>query len=75
VMGDVQDNYVYLGERDCSVQRINQKIIEDSPCAAITDERLQQICNDACKVTRAANYRSAGTIECLVTDSVHYFIE
>ncbi len=75
VMGDGQDNYVHLGERDCSVQRKNQKLIEESPCAALTEERRQQICNDAVKVARAANYRSAGTIEFLVTDNAHYFIE
>ena len=75
VMGDGQDNYVHLGERDCSVQRKNQKLIEESPCAALTEERRQQICNDAVKVARAANYRSAGTIEFLVTDTAHYFIE
>lgn len=74
-MGDGQDNYVHLGERDCSVQRKNQKLIEESPCAALTEERRQQICNDAVKVARAANYRSAGTIEFLVTDTAHYFIE
>ncbi|ENI48858.1 hypothetical protein SW1_01013 [Staphylococcus aureus HIF003_B2N-C] len=39
VMGDGQDNYVHLGERDCSVQRKNQKLIEESPCAALTEER------------------------------------
>ncbi|MGT2357430.1 ATP-binding protein [Staphylococcus aureus] len=74
-MGDGQDNYVHLGERDCSVQRKNQKLIEESPCAALTEERRQQICNDAVKVARAANYRSAGTIEFLATDTAHYFIE
>ncbi|MDN8804240.1 acetyl-CoA carboxylase biotin carboxylase subunit, partial [Staphylococcus aureus] len=75
VMGDGQDNNVHLGERDCSVQRKNQKLIEESPCAALTEERRQQICNDAVKVARAANYRSSVTIEFLVTDTAHYFID
>lgn len=75
VMGDGYSNYVHLGERDCSVQRKNQKLIEESPCAALTEERRQQICDDAVKVAKAANYRSAGTIEFLVTEDAHYFIE
>ncbi|MBE5660752.1 acetyl-CoA carboxylase biotin carboxylase subunit [Staphylococcus sp. SS21] len=75
IMGDGKDNYVHLGERDCSVQRKNQKLIEESPCAALSEERRQQICNDAVKVARAADYRSAGTIEFLVTEDAHYFIE
>ena len=50
-------------------------MIEESPCAALSEERRQQICNDAVKVARAANYRSAGTIEFLVTEDAHYFIE
>lgn len=41
----------------------------------LTEERRQQICNDAVKVARATNYRSVGTIEFLVTDNAHYFIE
>ncbi|MDK8289995.1 MAG: biotin carboxylase N-terminal domain-containing protein, partial [Staphylococcus lugdunensis] len=75
VIGDGKDNYVHLGERDCSVQRKNQKLIEESPCAALTEERREKICNDAVKVARASKYRSAGTIEFLVTEDAHYFIE
>lgn len=51
------------------------KLIEESPCAALTDERRERICNDAVKVAKASNYRSAGTIEFLVTEDAHYFIE
>ena len=75
VIGDGKDNYVHLGERDCSVQRKNQKLIEESPCAALTEEKRTKICEDAVKVARASNYRSAGTIEFLVTDDAYYFIE
>ncbi|WP_418128698.1 acetyl-CoA carboxylase biotin carboxylase subunit [Staphylococcus sp. HKU1] len=75
VIGDGKDNYIHLGERDCSVQRKNQKLIEESPCAAISDEMRESMCNDAVKVARASNYRSAGTIEYLVTDDAYYFIE
>ena len=75
IIGDGKENYVHLGERDCSVQRKNQKLIEESPCAALSEERRKQICEDAVKVAKASNYRSAGTIEFLVTEDAHYFIE
>ncbi|MDU9417839.1 acetyl-CoA carboxylase biotin carboxylase subunit [Staphylococcus lloydii] len=75
VVGDGKDNFVHLGERDCSLQRKNQKLIEESPCSALSDEKRTQICNDAVKVARASNYRSAGTIEFLVTEDAYYFIE
>ncbi|EMV3079541.1 acetyl-CoA carboxylase biotin carboxylase subunit [Staphylococcus pseudintermedius] len=75
VLGDGQSRYIHLGERDCSVQRKNQKLIEESPCSALTEEKREKICNDAVKVARAAQYRSAGTIEFLVTEDAYYFIE
>ncbi|WP_353423760.1 acetyl-CoA carboxylase biotin carboxylase subunit [Staphylococcus xylosus] len=75
VIGDGNGNYIHLGERDCSVQRKNQKLIEESPCAAITDEMRESMCLDAVKVAKASNYRSAGTIEYLVTKDAYYFIE
>ncbi|EGQ4388871.1 acetyl-CoA carboxylase biotin carboxylase subunit [Staphylococcus pseudintermedius] len=75
VLGDGQSRYIHLGERDCSVQRKNQKLIEESPCSALTEEKREKICNDAVKVVKAAQYRSAGTIEFLVTEDAYYFIE
>lgn len=75
VLGDGKTNFIHLGERDCSVQRKNQKLIEESPCSALTNEKRAQMCNDAVKVAQAANYRSAGTIEFLVTEDAYYFIE
>ncbi|MDQ7194128.1 acetyl-CoA carboxylase biotin carboxylase subunit [Staphylococcus pseudintermedius] len=75
VLGDGQSRYIHLGERDCSVQRKNQKLIEESPCSALTEEKREKICNDAVKVAKAAQYRSAGTIEFLVTKDAYYFIE
>ncbi len=75
VLGDGQGQFIHLGERDCSVQRKNQKLIEESPCSALSDEKREKICNDAVKVARAAQYRSAGTIEFLVTEDAYYFIE
>ncbi|TOZ31849.1 acetyl-CoA carboxylase biotin carboxylase subunit [Staphylococcus pseudintermedius] len=75
VLGDGQSRYIHLGERDCSVQRKNQKLIEESPCSSLTEEKREKICNDAVKVAKAAQYRSAGTIEFLVTEDAYYFIE
>ncbi|AJC96049.1 acetyl-CoA carboxylase biotin carboxylase subunit [Staphylococcus hyicus] len=75
VLGDGKSNYIHLGERDCSVQRKNQKLIEESPCSALTDEKRAQMCADAVKVAQASKYRSAGTIEFLVTEDAYYFIE
>lgn len=75
IIGDGKNNYVHLGERDCSVQRKNQKLIEEAPCAALTEQRRTRICGDAVKVAQASRYRSAGTIEFLVTEDAHYFIE
>lgn len=75
VLGDGKTNFIHLGERDCSVQRKNQKLIEESPCSALTNKKRAQMCNDAVKVAQAANYRSAGTIEFLVTEDAYYFIE
>ncbi|RIL82479.1 ATP-grasp domain-containing protein, partial [Staphylococcus equorum] len=57
VLGDGQANFIHLGERDCSVQRKNQKLIEESPCSALTPEKREQMCSDAVKVARAAQYR------------------
>lgn len=75
VMGDGSNAYIHLGERDCSVQRKNQKLIEESPCAAISEDTRSAMCNDAVKVAKASNYRSAGTIEFLVTKEAYFFIE
>ncbi|MFO3701360.1 acetyl-CoA carboxylase biotin carboxylase subunit [Staphylococcus felis] len=75
VLGDGSHHFIHLGERDCSVQRKNQKLIEESPCSALTPEKREKICNDAVKVAKASNYRSAGTIEFLVTEDAYYFIE
>ncbi|MGV3244095.1 acetyl-CoA carboxylase biotin carboxylase subunit [Staphylococcus sp. 11261D007BR] len=75
VLGDGSTNFIHLGERDCSVQRKNQKLIEESPCSALTPEKREQMCKDAVKVAKASQYRSAGTIEFLVTEDAYYFIE
>ena len=76
LLGDSFGNLVHLYERDCSIQRRHQKVIEFTPALCITDEQRKAICEDALKIARAVNYRSAGTAEFLVdATGQHYFIE
>ena len=76
VLGDKYGNVVHLYERDCSVQRRHQKVVEFTPAITITEAQRQAICEDALKIARAVNYRSAGTVEFLVDkEGNHYFIE
>ena len=76
VLGDKHGNIVHLYERDCSIQRRHQKVIEFTPAFSISSELRKAICDDALKIARAVNYRSAGTVEFLVDmHGNHYFIE
>lgn len=76
VLGDKYGNIVHLYERDCSIQRRHQKVIEFTPAIALSKEKRDIICADALKIARLVNYRSAGTLEFLVDkDGNHYFIE
>ncbi len=76
VLGDNYGNIVHLFERDCSIQRRHQKVVEFTPALSITQEQRERICADAIKIASAVNYRSAGTVEFLVDgDGNHYFIE
>jgi acetyl-CoA carboxylase biotin carboxylase subunit len=75
VLADGQGNAVHLGERDCSMQRRHQKVIEEAPAPGISEEMRQKIgtrCVDACL---EIGYRSAGTFEFLFEDGEFYFIE
>ncbi|MDO4833519.1 MAG: pyruvate carboxylase [Bacillota bacterium] len=76
VLGDNFGNVVHLGERDCSIQRRHQKVIEFTPAFSISRELRDKLCADAIKIAEAVNYRSAGTVEFLIDgDGNHYFIE
>ncbi|HBC96895.1 MAG TPA: pyruvate carboxylase [Clostridium sp.] len=76
VLGDKYGNMVHLYERDCSIQRRHQKVIEFTPAIALSKEKRNEICEDALKIARSIGYRSAGTLEFLVDKSGnHYFIE
>lgn len=76
IIADTHGNVVALGERDCSVQRNNQKIIEESPSVGLPDNVRKEMYEISVKAARAANYHSAGTIEYLVDkDNNFYFME
>ena len=76
VLGDKHGNIVHLFERDCSVQRRHQKVVEFTPALCLTDEKRTEMCEDALKIARAVNYRGAGTIEFLLdSKGNYYFIE
>jgi acetyl-CoA carboxylase biotin carboxylase subunit len=75
VLGDGQGNVIHLGERDCSMQRRHQKVIEEAPAPGIT-ARQRKIMGERCvDAVRAVGYRSAGTLEFLYQDGEFYFIE
>lgn len=76
VLGDTHGNLVHLYERDCSIQRRHQKLVEFTPSLALTSQQREAICQDALRIAGAVNYRNAGTVEFLVdADGRHYFIE
>ena len=75
VIGDGQGNAIHLGERDCSMQRRHQKIIEEAPAPGITPEQRQAIGERCAQACRDMNYRGAGTFEFLYENREFYFIE
>ena len=76
ILGDRYGNVVHLGERDCSIQRRHQKVLEESPSAAISDELRQKMGETAVRAAKAVGYENAGTIEFLLDKQKNfYFME
>lgn len=75
ILGDTQGNLVHLYERDCSIQRRHQKVVEIAPSNALSAELRGRICDAAVKLMKNVAYVNAGTVEFLVADDAFYFIE
>jgi len=76
VMADAAGNTLHFYERDCSIQRRHQKMIEESPCPVLNDKTREKLCQAALRIARRANYVNAGTVEFLLDKDKHfYFIE
>jgi len=73
VLADAHGNVIHLGERDCTIQRRHQKLVEETPSPAVDDRLRERIGRIAVDAARAAGYRSAGTIEGLLTPEGEYF--
>ncbi|NQV69143.1 MAG: acetyl-CoA carboxylase biotin carboxylase subunit [Pseudohongiella sp.] len=75
VIGDGHGNAIHLGDRDCSLQRRHQKVLEEAPAPGIPDEIRNQVAQTCVQACKNMNYRGAGTLEFLYEDEGFYFIE
>ncbi|MBS0605435.1 MAG: acetyl-CoA carboxylase biotin carboxylase subunit [Parachlamydiales bacterium] len=76
ILGDKHGNYLYLGERDCTIQRRRQKLIEEAPSPILTPSMRKKVGEAAVAIAKAANYHSAGTVEFLLDEERNfYFME
>ncbi len=76
VFGDKHGNYIHLGERECSVQRKHQKLLEEAPSCALDEELRKEMGEAAIRIARSVNYFTAGTVEFLLdADKNYYFME
>jgi acetyl-CoA carboxylase biotin carboxylase subunit len=75
LMGDGQGTVLYIGERDCTIQRRKQKLIEEAPCPVLTPEQRIDIGERAAALAKLVNYKSLGTAEFLYEDGNFYFME
>ncbi|MGL9728391.1 pyruvate carboxylase [Enterococcus sp. DIV0756] len=75
ILGDTHGNVLHLFERDCSVQRRHQKVVEVAPCISLNSEQREKICQAAVQLMKHVGYVNAGTVEFLVEGDNFYFIE
>ena len=76
VLADTQGNCIYLGERECSIQRRNQKVVEEAPSSFLDEKTRRDMGEQACKLAKAVGYHSVGTVEFIVDkDKNFYFLE
>lgn len=73
VIADQHGNYVYLGERDCTIQRRRQKLIEETPSPILNSSLRKKICESAIAIVKAAKYYSVGTVEFLLDEKKNYY--
>jgi acetyl-CoA carboxylase biotin carboxylase subunit len=73
VLSDQRGNTVYLGERDCSIQRRHQKLVEETPCPALTGDLRREMGEAAVRAAQSVNYSGAGTVEFLLDKSGRYY--
>src|SRR5439155_9899635 len=73
VLADAHDNVLFLGERDCTIQRRHQKLVEETPSPAVGEELRARIGETAVAAARAVGYRSAGTVEGLLSPEGEWF--
>jgi len=74
ILADHHGNTVHLWERDCSMQRRHQKLVEESPCPVLKPENRQKLCDAAVRLIKAAGYTNAGTVEFLVDRKQNFFL-
>ncbi|GAA0452836.1 pyruvate carboxylase [Alkalibacillus silvisoli] len=75
ILGDYEGEIVHLYERDCSVQRRHQKVVEIAPSISLDEKQREEICEAAVQLMESVDYVNAGTVEFLVTDDEFFFIE
>jgi acetyl-CoA carboxylase biotin carboxylase subunit len=73
ILADQHGNYIHLGERECSIQRRHQKVIEEAPSTLLTDEMRTKMGEAAIGVAKSCNYVGAGTVEFIVDEELNYF--
>lgn len=74
VLGDKHGNVVHLWERDCTMQRRKQKLIEEAPCPVLNDEERKELCTAAARMCKAAGYYTAGTVEFLMDSKKNFYL-